>query len=76
MANESEMIREAAIDPGWTVGVMTMGQIKIPMVTLDHPRHGRLSMILPVEVARQVAALLNDAANDAEAPIAVRPSQH
>ena len=63
---------EAAINPGWDVGVMTIGQIKLPMVILRHPRHGPLSMLVPIEVARHVAALLNDAAATAEASLPPR----
>lgn len=69
-------IAVAVIDPGWNVGTVRIGSAVIPLVTLNHPIHGPLSALVPIEVARQLAGMLTDAADTATATNATPPTAH
>src|SRR5258708_39367034 len=47
-----EKVTEATIDPKWQVATIAPEGQPLCVLTLDHPRHGSLSFILPSKEAR------------------------
>ena len=70
-------IHETTIDPPWRIGVVNLGAIKVPVIAMGHPRLGQVSAIVSIEVARQLAGMLTDAADTAEAAaVTAAPTAH
>ena len=68
-------IHETTIDPPWRIGVVNLGAIKVPVIAMGHPRLGQVSAIVSIEVARQLAGMLMEAAHTAEAALPA-PTAH
>jgi len=49
---------EAVFDPGWEVYDFDFDGIKLCALRLQHPRHGAISLLLPVNEAEQMADAL------------------
>jgi hypothetical protein len=49
-------IKEAVLDPKWTGAQIDLDGHVLLLLSIEHPRHGRIDMILP----RQSAANLRD----------------
>lgn len=54
-------ISEAAIDPKWTVNVIQLDGAGLIVLTIDHPRLGRVNAILPASSATAMRAALDTA---------------
>jgi hypothetical protein len=54
-----DKVTEAVIDPHWRTATMTLEGQEVCVLSLDHPRHGTLSFILPSAEARKMGANLN-----------------
>lgn len=54
----TETVDEIVINSPLVVGDVAIGGIRFPRLTLDHPRFGRVHVLLTIDAAQQLAALL------------------
>ena len=58
-----DLITQALIDPHWETGVMTVGEVRLGFIRLNHPAIGPIISIIPKETALKLGGMLSDLGN-------------
>lgn len=59
---EAITIREAVVDPRWSVGNLILNGHEITFLRITHPRHGDIDILLPDQERSAMVAALQGAA--------------
>jgi len=54
MATTEVKVLEAVLDPKWTWGTIRIGTVTMPFISVEHPRHGKLSFLVPRETMAEM----------------------
>lgn len=56
---EGRRIKEILIDPKWDVGSVLIDGIEFARIMFEHPRHGMIDILLPINEGENLAAILD-----------------
>lgn len=62
--SDARKITNVALDPRWSTAFVDLDGCKLICVTIEHPVHGVVDMIVPRASARKIGKTLTDMANE------------